>query len=197
MINPYDLIRIFPNVIPQQDIDFLLNLKNQESTLATAGENEDSQKQDTSVRNTLWYPVPRNVNVSLQRCFRSFFENNIAPGWGAKVKSVEDVQYLGYPVGGHYQVHNDSENFIDGEWKWVYPRDVSVLAYLTDPNEYTGGELEFPDFGLTIKPRKGTIIFFPSYHIFSHGVRPVTSGFRDALVTWIETEQRIHETLTK
>ncbi len=30
MINPYDLIHILPNAIPQQDIDFLLKLKNQE-----------------------------------------------------------------------------------------------------------------------------------------------------------------------
>jgi len=52
-MNLYDFILIRENVIPQKTIDFLLTLKNQESSLAAAGESTDSFTQNLSVRNTL------------------------------------------------------------------------------------------------------------------------------------------------
>jgi len=193
MINPFDLIHIAPNVIPEKDIDFLLKLKNQDSTLATAGKNEDSQTQNTSVRNTLWYPIPPEINFYLKGCISEFFTNFLSHKYNNPIiKQIENVQYLGYPPGGHYIEHNDSEQFVDGKWTRVAPRDISVLAYLSE--DYTGGELEFTTLGLTIRPKKGTMILFPSYHGFEHKVHPVKTGFRDSLVTWIETKKRLYET---
>jgi hypothetical protein len=69
-MNLYDFIVIRENVIPQKTIDFLLTLKNQESSLAAAGESTDSFTQNLSVRNTLWYPIPPNVNQNLKNCYK-------------------------------------------------------------------------------------------------------------------------------
>ena len=42
------------------------------------------------------------------------------------------------------------------------------------------------------KPKKGMMVAFPSYHEFAHQVHPVKTGFRDCLVSWIETKKRIY-----
>ena len=58
-----------------------------------------------------------------------------------------------------------------------------------------GGELEFTQLGLTIRPKKGMMIAFPSYHEFAHKVHPVKYGFRYTLVSWLETEKRLYDTI--
>ena len=75
------------------------------------------------------------------------------------------------------------------------PRDVSFLFYLND--QYGGGELEFGDLGLTIKPKKGMMIAFPSYKEFAHMVHPVTWGHRYSLVSWVATQKNLYDTIPR
>lgn len=192
-MNPFELIIIQPNIIPQEHIRYLLQLTNQQSSNATVGSGEE--KIELQTRNTEWYPIPypvlQNLNNAVMSCYTSF----IQPKYHSKVKNIEPTQFLGYPVGGHYIEHNDSENFENGEWRRIANRDISILFYLND--NYTGGELEFTSLGLKIKPKTGMMIAFPSYKEFAHKVHPVTSGFRYSLVTWLETEQKIYDTLRR
>ena len=74
-------------------------------------------------------------------------------------------------------------------------RDVSFLFYLND--QYGGGELEFYDLGLTIKPKKGMMIAFPSYKDFAHKVHPVTWGHRYTLVSWVGTQKHLYDTIPR
>jgi predicted 2-oxoglutarate/Fe(II)-dependent dioxygenase YbiX len=192
-MNPFELIIIQPNIIPQEHINQLLQLTNQSTSNATVGSGEEKIELET--RKTLWYPIPyevlQNLNSAVMSCYNSFIE----PKYHSKIKKIEPVQFLGYPVGGHYIEHNDSENFEGGEWKRIAARDISLLFYLND--DYTGGELEFTQLGLTIKPKKGMMIAFPSYKEFSHKVHPVKSGFRYTLVSWLETEQKVYDTIQR
>jgi len=78
----------------------------------------------------------------------------------------------------------------DNPQMWNKIRKLSVTISLSDPNDYTGGNLKF-DLGPhrpdryheceEIRPR-GSIVVFPS-HIY-HQVTPVTSGTRYSLVCW-------------
>lgn len=192
-MNPFELLIIQPNIIPQEHIRYLLQLTNQQSSNATVGSGKE--KVELQTRNTEWYPIPypvlQNLNNAVMSCYTSFIE----PKYHSKVKNIEPTQFLGYPVGGHYIEHNDSENFENGEWRRIANRDISILFYLND--NYTGGELEFTSLGLKIKPKTGMMIAFPSYKEFAHKVHPVTSGFRYSLVTWLETEQKIYDTLRR
>jgi predicted 2-oxoglutarate/Fe(II)-dependent dioxygenase YbiX len=192
-INPYDLVCIVPNVIPQETIDFLKTLKNQDHSFATAGKTQESQEQSLEIRNTLWYPIPAEVDQKLNGCIRQCHDSFLKDKYNSKIKKIENVQYLGYSIGGHYIEHNDSEQYdtISNKWTRVAPRDISILFYLSD--DYEGGELEFTQLRLTIKPKSGTMIAFPSYHEFSHKVHTVKSGFRDSLVCWIETEEKLYD----
>ena len=55
-------------------------------------------------------------------------------------------------------------------------RVVSIVSHYND--SYDGGEFVFDRIGLTLKPRAGRILVFPSNFLFSHKVNPVTSGVR-------------------
>lgn len=65
----------------------------------------------------------------------------------------------------------------------VSGRAVSAIVYLN--NDYEGGQIEFPHFGIEIKPEPGMLILFPSNFAYVHRAHPIKSGTKYALVTWI------------
>ena len=65
----------------------------------------------------------------------------------------------------------------------ILGRAISAICYLND--DYEGGEIEFPNFKIKIKPESGMLILFPSNYAYSHIAHPVTSGTKYAIVTWI------------
>jgi hypothetical protein len=52
----------------------------------------------------------------------------------------------------------------------------SLVAYVND--DYEGGEIHFPNQNITIKPKAGSLIMFPSQQPYVHEVMPITSGTR-------------------
>jgi hypothetical protein len=92
-----------------------------------------------------------------------------------EIYNKEHFQLLKYTAGGKFDRHYDS-----------FPaaqRAVSVLIYLN--NDYEGGEIEFVNFGVKIKPKSGTLILFPSNYPYSHVAHPVTSGTKYVVVNWL------------
>ena len=64
-----------------------------------------------------------------------------------------------------------------------YHRRISTVYYLNE--NYTGGEINFPRFNVTLKPKANQMIVFPSTYVYNHSVSPVTSGERYAVVSWM------------
>ena len=52
----------------------------------------------------------------------------------------------------------------------------SLVAYVND--DYEGGEISFPNHNITIKPKAGSLIMFPSQDPYIHEVKPIISGTR-------------------
>ena len=199
--NPYDLIIIQENVIPQENIEEIMLLTNNTKDISHATvinkKKEEGSEKDLEVRNTLWYNITEEMAKNFEQAVAGCFVNHVVPRYNCEFKSYEPVQFLGYPVGGHYEGHNDCEtfDFETRKWKKTMKRDVSFLFYLND--QYGGGELEFGDLGLTIKPKKGMMIAFPSYKDFAHKVHPVTWGYRYSLVSWVATEKHLYDTIPR
>ena len=63
-----------------------------------------------------------------------------------------------------------------------YKYNVSVLMYPNDA--YTGGEIVFPDYDITLKPKPGTFIVFPGNNSYKHTVTRVESGVRYTMPSW-------------
>ncbi len=93
-----------------------------------------------------------------------------------------------YP--GEYQdLHADGETA--GGWPgYNYIVDYGSIMYLND--DYEGGELFFPKYNMELKPKPGTLIFFPSSNMYAHGVREVTDGIRfTSAHFWVPSKHKI------
>lgn len=106
--------------------------------------------------------------------------------WRFNLSAIESIQYTVYDSviskKSRYDWHQD-EGFSQ-TWDNSI-RKLSFVCLLTDPDTFTGGELQIMvDTENTVLPLKqGSIVFFPSPTL--HRVTPVTSGVRKTLVGWV------------
>ena len=106
---------------------------------------------------------------------RDNFKYDIA-GFGEGV-----LQYTTYSPGEYYNWHIDTIKNQDPL------RKLSFTLQLSDPENYSGGELQFLDEGnqLFFAPKSiGTIVVFDSR--LRHRVKKVNSGCRKSIVGWVE-----------
>ena len=94
-----------------------------------------------------------------------------------------------YQPGMEYGRHAD-DALMGGEHK--QRSDLSVTVFLSDPDDYQGGELviESPYGDQEIKLPAGSAVLYPSGAL--HRVSPVEEGERLAAVTWVESYVRDH-----
>lgn len=88
----------------------------------------------------------------------------------------EPYSVLRYRGGQEYKAHYDGGTDTG--------RSLSAICYLN--SDYSGGEIEFPNFKIKIKPEPGMLILFPSNYAYSHIAHPVTEGTKYAIVTWLK-----------
>ncbi len=100
---------------------------------------------------------------------------------------TEDAQFTCYDqYGSFYDWHQDG---LEGE---LSGRKLSIVVQLSDPGDYTGGDLQM--FSLESEPElaeewrediraQGTAIVFPAFEY--HRVTPIKSGKRYSLVCWV------------
>lgn len=188
--NLHELIVIKYKFIPDHIINTLTELTKLTCAPATVI-NSGEQKLNLSHRKTNTHDIPNDLLPHISQTVYQIHETVLKDVYKSTFKNLEPAQLISYDIDGKYDEHNDSEDFRDGKFVQVAPRDISLLWYLND--DYVGGELEFTKLQLTFKPKRGDMIAFPSYYEFAHRVHPVTSGKRCALVTWIETEKRLYE----
>jgi hypothetical protein len=87
----------------------------------------------------------------------------------------EGFSILRYQTGEEYKAHYDGGTDT--------ARSISPILYLN--NDYEGGELEFVNFGIKIKPEPGMLAIFPASYPYAHIAHPVTKGTKYAIVTWL------------
>lgn len=110
---------------------------------------------------------------SLEKAF-THYTTEVYPFARENVKSREHtIHLLKYGVGGHLPAHQD---------QGISSRVLSSVMYLND--DYVGGEIEFVNSKIRIKPEAGSIIFFPSNFLYVHEVYPITDGFRYSMPHW-------------
>ncbi|UDY33947.1 2OG-Fe(II) oxygenase [Dermatobacter hominis] len=62
-------------------------------------------------------------------------------------------------------------------------RKLTFVLQLSDPSDYRGGALVFPEVGHSAEMTRGELVVFPSY--LRHVVTPVLTGTRLALIGWV------------
>ena len=114
------------------------------------------------------------------------------------INNAEQFQLVHYGPGTEYKPHFDAfdKNTKEGKKNW-FPggqRMVTALAYLNDVEE--GGETDFPDIGVSVKPNKGDVVVFHNCMDGSsdinpnslHGGSPVIKGEKWAVNLWFRQE---------
>lgn len=79
-----------------------------------------------------------------------------------------------------YEENNKFSHHIDDHPK--YPRVVSASLILND--DYDGGDFEFREFGLRVKPKTGDVLVFCSSFPYSHEIHKISNGIRYSVVKW-------------
>ena len=97
------------------------------------------------------------------------------------VQITEPAQFTEYPKGGFYNWHMDLNAF--GQTGEHPIRKISMTCLLSDPSEFSGGDLAFDDTGKNkVVLKQGQAVFFASF--MRHRVEPVKKGIRRSLVMW-------------
>lgn len=87
----------------------------------------------------------------------------------------EKYNILKYSTGQEYKAHYDGNTQMG--------RSLSAIVYLND--NYEGGNVEFVNHKVDIKPKPGMLLLFPSNYAYTHIAHPVKSGTKYAIVTWL------------
>ncbi|MFA7601600.1 MAG: Fe2+-dependent dioxygenase [Novosphingobium sp.] len=92
-----------------------------------------------------------------------------------------------YQNGGHYGAHSDAALMRLPEANLTIRSDLSATLFLSDPDEYDGGELTIEEqFGAqAVKLAAGDMVLYPSSSL--HQVSPVTRGQRICAITWMQS----------
>lgn len=69
----------------------------------------------------------------------------------------------------HYEKDEGVAPHVDG-------KDATLLCYLNDVEEGTGGHTVFPEIGLSVAPRKGTALLYESKEGLLHYSQAITRG---------------------
>lgn len=95
-----------------------------------------------------------------------------------------------YSDGGSYGFHSDSALLHVANSSVVVRSDMSATLFLSEPDEYDGGELEIETASdvQAVKLTAGDMILYPSGAL--HRVLPVTRGARIACFFWVQSMVR-------
>jgi PKHD-type hydroxylase len=99
-----------------------------------------------------------------------------------------------YPPGTGFLLHHDEVTEVEVSRSHenrqpVVGGDITVIVAISDPSDYEGGELVFPDYGLSIKLALGSVVIFPSHREYMHGVLPIKEGERFTMVARAQLEE--------
>jgi hypothetical protein len=110
--------------------------------------------------------------------FESFdkIEKDYQGSYGIYTTWHDSYGILKYGIGQKFTNHIDDHP--------DYHRRMSTVYYLND--NYSGGEINFPRFNITYKPKANQMIVFPSTYVYNHSVSEVTEGTRYAVVSWMK-----------
>lgn len=118
-------------------------------------------------------------NAEMRNIIFSIFKPSVErymPLYNVNYSIYEEFNILKYGVGQKFTNHIDDHP--------NYHRRISLVYYIND--DYLGGEINFPRFGVRHKPKANELLIFPSGYTYNHSIDPVTSGTRYSIVGWIK-----------
>lgn len=171
-------IRVFKNFVDLDDLKILQDI---------------AKEQDKQRRPDMFYGIQHPDSIKeIREKYKDKIINNIIDFYQYKSAIEypnEDLIILCHPEGSEMHPHVDIVGYIQGEENGnrnmhdFWSGHLAGLIYLND--DYDGGELYFPDWGISIKPKAGTFVSFPGNKNYLHGVKKIINGTRYTMSIWV------------
>ena len=123
---------------------------------------------NSDLRKSIDYQISEIVHEATKTYFYLFPD--------AMCNKDEGYYLLKYIEGGKYSEHVDIFSGVN--------RLISISFCLND--DFEGGDFSFFNGEVNYKLKKGDCLIFPSNYVYPHQVKPITSGTRYAIVTWMK-----------
>ena len=185
--NPHVQLYCLPEFISPLDRDLLIGYINQKAVTAKLIKDEKEDIETISEHRT-------SSETTLSRFIHSYFSYiddqfvklmNLSPFAGEVIHGQK------YEIGEFYKAHKDywHEHELNTYCKWMGQRTWTTMLYLNDVKE--GGETNFPQLGIKLKPKAGTLIAWNNLNkdgstntYTEHEALPPTSGKKYILTKW-------------
>jgi hypothetical protein len=189
-------IVIYKDVIPNfesliKDIEDVVDTNlvswNKASVTSDNGSTINENTRDTSI---IGIPYTNHDNIDFTNTFSTFLTTLSSIFYKSfNVLEVDYCNYYNFSTNWHdsysilkYSIGQKFTNHIDDHKDYI--RRVSTIYYMND--DYSGGEINFPRFNISYKPKKDELLIFPSNFVYNHSVSEVTKGTRYAVVSWLQ-----------
>jgi predicted 2-oxoglutarate/Fe(II)-dependent dioxygenase YbiX len=173
-----------PGVLSKADVaDFraVMDAVDWENGRSTAG------AQSAEVKKNEQLPPDGEVSRKLgQRVIKALAANPLFVS-AAIPRHIFPPLFNRYGIGQHFGVHVDNAVRGDHLTGTRIRTDLSVTLFLSDPDEYDGGELIVEDYygSHEVKLPAGHLVLYPATSL--HTVTPVTRGARVASFFWLQS----------
>lgn len=122
------------------------------------------------------------------------FRKQISETTNLPTSNMELTHIVSYDIGGEYKEHHDffhpTEGYFEEEVSRGGQRTKTALVYLND--DFSGGETNFPNLGIKVKPKKGKLVLWDNLdengeidYDSIHAGLPVIEGRKYIAVIWI------------
>lgn len=185
-------ILVYSDVLPLEmdlaaDVEDSISLNSISWSAAEVLEGTVKDARDTDIIGVAYYDTyqdsftdPRDAfNKTLSNLFLEYFkpiEMDYLGYHGVSMSTHDSYSVLRYGIGQKFINHIDDHEKIH--------RRVSTVYYAND--NYSGGEINFPRFNISYKPKANEMIIFPSTYVYNHSVSEITEGIRYAVVSWLK-----------
>lgn len=139
---------------------------------------DDGEHRATHRNNMVTFFDPFNLQChDILRGFAKtvwFYLDDYAKRHDVAFAGMENVNVNRYYPGEFYKPHAD-----DGPG---HNRVISALVYLNDVEQ--GGETEFIYHDVSVSPREGRLVIFPSNYAYAHAAHPPIKGTKYSAAFW-------------
>lgn len=158
-------IEVIPNVLADEEVSVLMS---------------EVDPKTTAKDMTYFSEVKDKYGAKKVKCSDHRIIHLVIQRLGIPTEKIESVSIVYYPTGSHNAIHADNCIIDNGIVQQIKPWAHTGIIFLN--NEFTGGELVYPNQGCVFLPTIGTMVITPAGAEYIHYVNPVLSGERFTLV---------------
>lgn len=174
-----------PNVLNKAQVQSIRDAMQQDNHWISGKKTAGSQA--AKIKNNMQIDTESDLYKQLSQFVIQHIKNNLMIQSFALPNEVLLPMFNCYQDTGNYGNHVDNAIQYMPEKAKNVRTDVSMTLFLSEPDEYEGGELVIEDTYGTheVKLDAGDVILYPATSL--HRVEPVTQGARIAAFSWIQS----------